>query len=288
MADLQKDLLGLQYSANFDIKGMQEADIDLVLSTVENTSTTVYGKVTDGTAPITDATVKVFDKNGVPFQHTITDKNGEYSIDGLPVGTYSAGAVKSGYIMSATKGVTLSDSDTAELNFALIANASQALGTIAGILTIGVHAGKTVPLKGAKISLIDSTDKTIAVTYSAEDGEFAFYDVAVGSYTLLSSANGYLPAAPMVINIAQGSIVNVDLGMDTDSRTHNGTASGTIKDSKGNAVAGCFVGLYQVVVKGEGVEKETLIATTKTNGAGHYLFGDVSGGKYIVKAKMNL
>ncbi len=29
MADIKQDLLGLQYSQNFDIKGIEEANIDL-------------------------------------------------------------------------------------------------------------------------------------------------------------------------------------------------------------------------------------------------------------------
>ena len=46
-------------------------------------------------------------------------------------------------------------------------------------------------------------------------------------------------------------------------------------------MAGCFVGLFQMV---GGVE--TLVATTKTNTAGKYLFGGVTGGQYLVKAKL--
>ena len=32
---------------------------------------------------------------------------------------------------------------------------------------------------------------------------------------------------------------------------------------------------------------ETLVATTKTNTEGKYLFGAVSGGQYLVKAKLS-
>lgn len=35
-----------------------------------------------------------------------------------------------------------------------------------------------------------------------------------------------------------------------------------------------------------GVSQELLIATTKTNDAGKYLFGGVTGGEYLVKAKL--
>ena len=103
MADFKQDLLGLKYSQNFMIQGMQEADIDLSLSPAAGSSATVHGKVTDGTTPIPNATVKLFDSKGVPFKHTLTDDNGEYTMDGVPAGTYSVGTVKTGYRLSDTK-----------------------------------------------------------------------------------------------------------------------------------------------------------------------------------------
>ena len=85
--------------------------------------------------------------------------------------------------------------------------------------------------------------------------------------------------------IAGGSIANVTMSMTVDSRTYNGTVSGMIRDNTGAAVAGCLVGLYQVVTVA-GVSQELLIATTKTNDAGKFLFGGVTGGEYLVKAKL--
>ena len=73
--------------------------------------------------------------------------------------------------------------------------------------------------------------------------------------------------------------------MEVDARTYNGTVSGVIRNASGAAVAGCFVGLYQVTRVGE-TSVETLIATTKTNAEGKYLFGGVIGGQYLVKAKL--
>jgi hypothetical protein len=132
--------------------------------------------------------------------------------------------------------------------------------------------GTSIPLGGAKISLQDALGTTLAVTYTAADGEFAFYDLADGTYTLLSSAEGYVASSSMTAVITGGSISNVTMSMVVDSRTYNGTVSGIIRNSAGLAVAGCFVGLYQVVTVAD-VSQELLIATTKTNDAGKYLFG---------------
>lgn len=286
MADIKQDLLSLQYSQNFDIQGMQEVNVDLELPPASTSLATVYGVVTDGTTPIADATVKLFDSAGQPYQHTLTDASGAYSLTGIPAGTYSLGAVKNGYLLSDAAGVTLSAGATTQMNLTCTAEATLSLGAIAGVLTVtNPIQGTSTPLAGAKITLQDALGTNLAATYTAADGEFAFYDLADGVYTLLSSAEGYVASSSMTAVITGGSIANVTMSMTVDGRTYNGTVSGIIRNNAGQAVAGCFVGLYQVVTVA-GVTKEMLIATTKTNAAGKYLFGGVGGGKYLVKAKL--
>ena len=112
MPDIKQDLLSLQYSQKFEIQGTQEANVDLELPPVPVSSATVYGTVTDGTSPIADATVKLFDSAGMPYRHTLTDENGAFSISDIPTGTYSLAAVKVGYRLSDAAGVTLSPGDT--------------------------------------------------------------------------------------------------------------------------------------------------------------------------------
>lgn len=281
MADITQDLLQLQYSQNFPISGMQEADINLTLPPVPAATATVFGTVTDGTDPIPDATVKLFDSLGAPYQHTVTDENGAYTLEGIPAGTYTVAGVKDGYLLSDGAGVVLSSGDTTQVNLVCTQDASLALGTIAGVVQTLVNLVQT-PLSGAKISLLNAASEVVATTYSVDDGEFAFYDLADGAYTLIASAAGYITTAPMAVTILDGSIANVVLSMTVDSRTYNGTVSGIIRDQNGNAVAGCFVGLFQVAAG-----QELLIATTKTNTDGKYLFGGVTSGEYLVKAKMN-
>lgn len=284
MADTQQDLLGLQYSPSFSLQGLQEEDVNLTLPPAPSVLATVYGTVTDGTAPIADATVKLFDKNGLPYQHTMTATDGTYTLNGIPAGTYSIAAVKDGYRMSTAVGVSLSNSGSIEIPLACTADATLALGAIAGTLTIFGTA--STPLGGAKITLTNAALETVATTYTAADGEFLFYDVADGVYTLRASALGYLTTAPMTVTILNGSAVNLTMTIQVDSRTYNGTVSGIIRDQSGAAVAGCFVGLYQVTTVG-GVTTEQLIAGTKTNAEGKYLFGGVTDGEYLVKAKVS-
>lgn len=284
MADIRSDLLSLQYSQNFEIQGMAEANVDLSLPPADTASATVYGVVAAGGVPLADATVKLFDSAGLPYKHTLTDASGAYTISGIPAGTYSLAAVREGYRLSDAAGVTLSAGSTVEVNLACTADATLSLGTIAGVLTVLDPLGASVPLSGGKITLSDALGTVLAVTYSAADGEFAFYDLADGVYTLTSSAEGYRSLASMTAVIAGGSIANVSMAMETDTRTYNGTVSGIIRSSSGQAVAGCFVGLYQAAAGGT---QELLVATTKTNDAGMYLFGGVSAGEYLVKAMLS-
>lgn len=283
MADTQQDLYRLQYSSSFAIQGLQEADINLNLTPAGGTQASVYGVVTDGQTPIPNATVKLFDSNGVPFRHTMTDANGAYSMDGVPIGTYTIAAVKDGYRLSDAAGLTLSAGTTLEIPLVCTPDGTLSLGAIAGVLSVtGPEPG---PLGGAKITLMTTGNTAVAATYTADDGEFVFYDVADGSYTLMASSEGYLPAAPVAVQIIGGSIANVTMTMTADQRTYNGTVSGIITDQNGVAVSGSFVGLYRLdTVTGN----ETLVATTKTNAAGKYLFGGVTAGNYLVKAKQSV
>ena len=285
MPDIKQGLLSLQYSDNFALQGMQEVNVDLELPPASTSLATVYGVVTDGTDPIPDATVKLFDSTGMPYQHTITDATGAYSMTGIPAGTYSLGAVADGYRLSDAAGVTLSAGATTQINLTCVLDATLSLGAIAGTLTVTNPLGTSVPLANAKITLQNAAGVALASTYTAADGEFAFYDLADGVYTLMASAEGYVATSSMTAVITNGSIANLTMSMTVDSRTYNGTVSGIIRNSAGQAVAGCFVGLYQVVTVGD-VSQEQLVAVTKTNTAGKYLFGGVTGGEYLVKAKL--
>ena len=266
---------------------MEEANIGLSLPPVSNTTATLQGTVTDGSAPIPSATVKLFDANGLPYQHTVTNSDGGYLLENIPAGTYSLAAVKEGYRLSSAAGVTLQPQSTIQIDLVCTADPTLSLGTIAGVVATLDLSGARQPLGGVKLTLRDSLGATAAVTYSADDGEFVFYDVAGGLYTVLATAEGYLPAAPVTVAVGSGSIANLAMTLAADSRTYNGTVSGVVRDTAGSAVAGCFVGLYQLVQEA-GITKEVLVATTKTNDAGQYLFGGVVGGSYLVKAKMSL
>lgn len=163
MADIKTDFLSLNYSPAFSVEGIQEADINLSLPPAEVTGT-VFGVVTDNGTPVPNATVKLFDSTGLPFKHTLTDAEGQYSMDGVPAASYTINAVCTGYRLSPATGVTLSGGSSTEVNFALTPDTTLSLGAIAGVLT--TLSGTTpVPVSGAKITLTDSASTAVATTY---------------------------------------------------------------------------------------------------------------------------
>lgn len=200
-------------------------------------SATVYGTVTDGTNPLPNATVKLFDSLGVPYRHVMTDVAGAYSFDNVPAGTYSIAAALDGYIMSPSSLLTLSSGSSIEVPLVCRSEAALALGAIAGTATTIGLAG-SAPVAGATVTLRNLAGTAAATTRTADDGEFVFYDVADGIYSLVATADGYLATAPIAVTIAEGSIANVAVNMVVDSRTYNGTVSGIIRDSNGAPVSG--------------------------------------------------
>ena len=285
MADIIQDVLSLNYSPAFDIQGMQEAGVDLSLSPAVAASAVVYGTVTDGANPLPNATVKLFDSLGAPYRHVMTDASGAYSFNNVPAGTYSIAAVLEGCVMSPSSSLTLSSGISLEVPLVCLSEPALALGAVAGTATTIGMAG-SVPVAGATVTLNDAAGSTVASTLTADDGEFVLYDVADGAYTLVATADGYLATAPIAVTITEGSIANVAVNMVVDSRTYNGTVSGVIRGSGGAPVQGCFVGLYAVTGLGA-AQTETLVATTLTNAEGKCLFGGVTGGQYVVKAKLS-
>ena len=129
------DLLKLNYSQSFDIQGMQEADINLSLSPAVPAAATVYGTVTDGTNPLPNATVKLFDSQGVPYRQVLTDTEGAYAFTNVPAGTYTVAAACAGHLMSPGAGLTLTGGDSLQVPLVCAPETTLSLGAIAGLVT---------------------------------------------------------------------------------------------------------------------------------------------------------
>lgn len=130
--------------------------------------------------------------------------------------------------------------------------------------------------------MLDSTTrKTVASTLSASDGEYIFYDVVAKDYIIVATKQGYKKSIDNLVTAKDNTIINTNLYLSIDAVQNTGTISGVISHN-GSIVPSAFVGLYKIT---DGVEK--LVATTKTNAKGVYMFGKVESGEYKIKAKQN-
>lgn len=282
--DIIKDKLSLVYSDSFKIADTDEKEIDLSLQLNEDSSSSIIGTVKDENGnPVSGATVKVFDKDGKPFKHALTDEKGKYSFEDLKADNYSVTAVKDGCRLTTPINLILQEDETKSVDFVLAVDPSIALTAIAGMI---YDNDTNAVLGGARISLIDAkTLQTVSTTKAADDGEFVFYDVALGDYQLIATKEGYHSSNPLLITVNSGAIINTNIKMTIDPVNNTGTINGVVKYNN-QPVASVYVGLYNVV-EVDGKKTETLIATTKTNSLGAYMFGNVPQGNYVVKSKQN-
>ena len=98
----------------------------------------------------------------------------------------------------------------------------------------------------------------------------------------IAQLKGYDASSKINITVKDNTILNVNLKWNINPVESLGTVSGVISH-KGIFVANAFVGVYKI----DENNREVLVATTKTNQTGAYMFGKVESGKYEVKAKWN-
>lgn len=117
--------LQLNVSEQFILNNNEEnINLNLNPNFVNNTGS-VYGTVYDTTllgTPVIQATVKVFTSDGIPYQHTLTDVNGNYTIDNLPTGVYTIVAVKDGYILSEDIPLVITNTIPVKIDLVVLSN----------------------------------------------------------------------------------------------------------------------------------------------------------------------
>lgn len=284
---MNNDTLKLNVSNSFTLANNNEADINLNLTTPSiTTNGSVTGTVYDTTLltgnVVPGATVKVFTKDGTPYAHTITGKDGRYTISDLPMGIYKIAVVKDGNYLSSEIPLTISNTLPVTINLALINNVNAFKNVIYGIVKDNVT---NLPIDNINISLykIVDTDKTLVASItSIADGEYTLDQIDDGTYGLSFSKAGYETIEINNITVKNGMKFDASISLTSTTGAINSTVSGVVKNEFGIAVANAFVGLYKITDEGE-----TLVAVTYTNANGKYMFGNVLEGQYVVKSKLS-
>lgn len=276
-----QDLYKLGYTPVFNVTGREEITEDISLANNPMTTTgSLSGTVTSDGSGVQGATVKVYDVNDNPVEHTNTGGNGQFTIANLPVGSYKVTAIKNGYLLSLTIPITIQNLKTTTVTITIIEDPDANLSVVYGIIRTTVGE---LPLENAVVNLYHNTKPEptlMTTTYTNDHGQFIFGLIPPGEYYVSASKIGYYSNQSSMIDVASKEFIPSDISLFLDNLSNTGTISGFIKEqSTGLPIADAGVALYEIDNK---VEK--VIDTTRTNSSGKYLFTNVQQGTYIVKS----
>ena len=276
-----KDIYKIEYTQSFDVQGREELtkNLDLVPNPTA-TSGILAGTVTSGGVGVSGATVKIYDINDNPIEHTNTGGNGQFTIANIPVGSYKVTAIKDGYLLPLTTPITIQTNKTTTVVINLVKNPATNLSVVYGIIRTTVTE---TPLENATVSLYNNTlpEPTLVATVSTNDkGQYIFGLIPEGEYYIIATKLGYFPNQSAVINVSVKEFISSDISLIADNLSNTGTISGFIKElSTGTPIEGAGVALYSII---NGLEN--IIDTTRTNVSGRYLFVNVNPGTYLIKS----
>jgi 5-hydroxyisourate hydrolase-like protein (transthyretin family) len=257
----------------------QTANLQLTLSTVSN-SGVLTGAVTSVGLPLTGVTVKVFDTNNIPFAHTITGPQGQYTISAITAGSYRVTATKAGYLTPNVVSVSIISNTPTTLNIVLLPDPDAILNTLFGIVN---QSAPLVPIEGAVVdifSVVLGVRTLVSTTTTNSTGQYLAPYLADGDYIIVANKEGYFQTESATETLANAEISPLDLFLISDPATNTGTISGLITSQTTLLpIPLATVALYKIVGT-----IETIIQLTKTNSGGRYLFGNVAEGEYVVKA----
>ncbi len=230
-------------------------------------------------ARVSNATVKIFDLNGLPLFHTQTNVNGEYSIINIPFGEYKISAVKEGFYLANNINITVSSVLPMTQNIVLTTDPNELLNVVYG--KVLDESGN--PISDVRVSLFNSvciSDTATAITFSNELGDYVLEDIPSGTYRLVFEQVGYTTIELSNITLSCGARLLQNITLSEEVTSDFGTISGLITNEENIPVANAYVGLYRVIDS-----SLELVQVTYTNSDGRYMFGGVEEGNYVIKSK---
>ena len=285
------------YAPNFAINGTIYRDGDR------------DGKKGDTEGRYSGVTVQLLDKDGKVIATTTTDKDGKYSFEHLPDGTYSVKVVKDGALTdtdqtgdpdskldNASEPITLDEKNPTkgDVDFGYVPN-----NTIKGTVYRDDNRDKTINgdepgLERVSVQLLDEDGKVLQTLDTDADGNYAFQHLPDGKYT--------------VKVVRSSSIKDYDQTEDPDATVDDTSAVYTMgpEHSLQEKVNFGYVPDYSIAgrvyrdsdrsksyTNGEetfsGVTVDLLdkdgnvVGTTKTDADGNYSFEKLPAGTYRVK-----
>ena len=264
----------------------------------------------DGTEPgYSGVTVQLLDKDGTVVGTTTTDKDGRYSFEHLPDGTYSVTVVKDGELTDteqtedpdatkdgASEPVTLGEDNPSKdgINFGYVPDYS-----IHGLVyrdgdRSESHGATEKGYANQTVQLRDKDGKVVATATTDQDGAYSFTKLPAGDYTVTVVKDGALTDLDQTEDPdgTKDSVSGV-ISLGNDHRTEtdvnfgyiaNNSINGTIyrdgdRDGKKGDTEGRYSGVTVQLLDKDG----KVIATTTTDKDGKYSFEHLPDGTYSVK-----
>ena len=267
------------------------------------------GKKGDTEGRYSGVTVQLLDKDGKVIATTTTDKDGKYSFEHLPDGTYSVKVVKDGVLTdtdqtgdpdnkldNASEPITLDEKNPTkgDVDFGYVPN-----NTIKGTVYRDDNRDKTIDgdepgLERVSVQLLDEDGKVLQTLDTDADGNYAFQHLPDGKYTVKvvrsSSINDYDQTEDPDATVDDTSAVytmgpehslqeKVNFGYVPDY-----SIAGRVyrdSDKSGSYTDGeeTFSGVTVDLLDKDG----NVVATTTTDKDGNYSFEKLPAGTYRVK-----
>ncbi|MFJ9082225.1 MFS transporter [Streptomyces sp. NPDC102384] len=218
-----------------------------------------HARERDG-SPLVGAVVTLIDLRGGQLGRTTTGSDGAYLLAAPAGGTYvligSAGS-RQPQATTLTVGEGFLDFDL------MLAGAAGLTGTV-------VQAAGELPVPGALVIATDVRGEVIASGAADATGNFAFGDLAPGSYTLAVSAEGHRPTA-LAVEVATGAANRCEVRLVPGARVH-----GVVRGASGDPLNDARVTLLDAA--------GNTVGTAVTGIDGAYAFDDLDAGQYTVVA----
>lgn len=159
----------------------------------------IAGTVTDSSTATGIAGVTVT-ATGPSTATAVTAADGSYSINYLSPGTYALSATKTGYQNGSKSGVVVTIGVTTTANMTMVSTSGAITGTV-------VNATTGAGIVGATVAITGPATRTIT---TGTGGSFSATGLSAGTYTITSSATGYI-ADVKSVTVATGGTVTTNI-----------------------------------------------------------------------------
>ncbi|MBP1930927.1 MSCRAMM family protein [Ammoniphilus resinae] len=148
-----------------------------------------------------------------------------------------------------------------------------------GVINGAVQFPDGKPAAGVVVQIIDANNQVIEHNITNPAGKFEFTNVPLGPYSLVAGGSGYLTSERMPVTVSKRPITGISITILPNHKIDNNVIYGTIQNSAHEPVANVTVEL----IRRENATN-TIVAVTKSNQLGNFLFGDLDDGVYFIRA----